>query len=183
MNFLNHLLLINKFQLNEQKDISGLPEATISELRKNITDGAKDTNQQWANALELVHKAYEVAGVQRPTPDMKSAWKQYEENIQYAVEQLSKYRGIEGDWRMSASIFHEAMEKKPKFRISTIGSNFGECYTCCAKSMDDIIDCIKKKNTDLYDIEVNQLSPQKAQLKFSKWGINKNYKVDIEQII
>ena len=44
----------------------------------------------WANALDLVHRAYHVAEVDRPLPAMKTAWKQYQELITFAVEQLQQ---------------------------------------------------------------------------------------------
>jgi len=178
MKFLTNLLVVE-----QKEDSTGLPDSIISEIRKNIVKGAKDTEQKWANALELVHKSYEVAGVERPHPDMKSAWRQYEENIQYAVEQLAKFRGLDADWRMSSRIFHEAMQKKNTFRVAVIGGDYGDGYTVSAKSLDDVIDSIKAKNRDLFDIEIKQDSPQKARLLFSKWGIRKNYRLEIEQII
>lgn len=89
-----------------------LPQSTMDKIKKLIRDGArpnKETGQfePWGNALHLVHKAYEVAGVQRPTPDMPDLWKQYEENIQIAVKELSKERGIDGQWRMTAHDTHD----------------------------------------------------------------------------
>ena len=109
-----------KALLNEEENGENGDEATnklsdyqMDVIQKNIRTGAKpdkDTGQfqNWANALHLVHKAYEVAQIQRPTPDMKELWKQYEENIKYAVEELAKTRGIDGEWRMSA---HELRDK------------------------------------------------------------------------
>ena len=44
-------------QINEDDDPEMLPPDVMSELQKNIRDGAKDVQQKWANALELVHKA------------------------------------------------------------------------------------------------------------------------------
>jgi hypothetical protein len=154
----------------------------MSELQKNIRDGAQDTEQKWANALHLVHKAYEVAGIQRPEPNMGAAWKQYEENIQYAVEQLAKYRGMDGDWRMSSHVFREAMERRTTFRISSEGSKSKDTYQVQAKSLDDIIDSINTKNTDMYDIEVKKADDgRSATLLFSKYGIKKNYRLKIQQ--
>lgn len=89
-----------------------LNDHQVDVIKKNIRTGCKPDKetgqfQPWANALHLVHKAYEVAGIQRPTPDMKELWKQYEEIIKFAVEELSKTRGIDGDWRMSAHDLHD----------------------------------------------------------------------------
>lgn len=108
--------LLREAQVDDLTSRSEQPNAlthdAMDHIQKLIRDGTKidketGTYQPWANALHLVHKAYSVAGVQRPTPDMEELWKQYEENIQYAVKQLSKTRGLHGDWRMSASEYHK----------------------------------------------------------------------------
>ena len=82
-----------------EKALDELTPDVIKQLQKKITEGAKDTSQKWANALELVQKAYSVVGVQRPTPDMRTAWDQYEDMIAFAVKQLAKFRGVDADWR------------------------------------------------------------------------------------
>jgi len=170
-------LLTDLYNLTEGDDLSTLPEDTINELRKNITEGAKDQAQKWANALELVHKAYEVAAVQRPTPDMRSAWKQYEENLQFAVEQLAKFRGIDGDWRMSSSVFHEALANQNTFKVTD--SN-GEVNMVQAKSIDDIVDSLKEGNG--FDVQRKNSMSGDVKLVFSKYGIRKNYNVSIKKV-
>lgn len=99
-------------------DLSELQPKIIDDLEKNIRVGAKDLTKKWLNALELVHYAYDTGyegttldpegkkqkvqhPIQRPTPQMKGGWEQYETLIKYAVEQLAKNRGIKGDWRSS----------------------------------------------------------------------------------
>ena len=93
-------------------DRGNVPIDIQDKLRKLIRQGAqpnKETGEfePWSNALHLVHKAYQVGGIQRPTPDMKDLWKQYEENIEVAVKELSKERGMDGGWRMSAADLHD----------------------------------------------------------------------------
>lgn len=102
----------------EKTDMSELPPEIIKDLEGNIRKGARDLAQKWANALELVHKAYEVGyksetvdaegkkqkihkPIERPTPQMTGGWKQYEDLIKYAVEQLAKSRGLDDDWRFT----------------------------------------------------------------------------------
>ena len=92
--------------LLEQDDMSALDPTQIGELKKKIREGAKDVAQKWSSALELVHKAYDVLSIQRPTPGMSAGWKQYTDLITFAVKQLSDTRGIEADWRMSAPSAH-----------------------------------------------------------------------------
>lgn len=175
-------LLTDLLTIAEGKDLTELPHDAMSEIQKNIRDGAKDVDQTWANALHLVQKAYEVAGTQRPDPGMQAAWKQYEENIEYAVQQLAKYRGMDGDWRMSAHIFHEAMAKQMTFRVSSEGKKNKDTYQVQAKSLDDILNSIHDRNTDMYDIDVKKSDDGlSATLLFSKFGIKKNYRLKIQQ--
>lgn len=110
------LSLVQFLQLNEQDEdqITLLPDAIVAEIKKNITAGAKDLQQKWKNALELVHKGYQVANVRRPTPDQKGGWTQYEAMIKHAVKQLSATRGINGDWRMSSVLIKEQSDGKQK---------------------------------------------------------------------
>jgi len=177
MKFLTDLLTVA-----EGKDLTELPYDAMNEIQGNIRDGAKDLDQSWANALHLVQKAYEVAGIQRPDPSMAAAWKQYEQNIEYSVQQLAKYRGMDADWRMSAHIFHEAMSKKLTFRVSSEGQKSKDTYQVQAKSLDDILDSIHGQNTDMYDIDVKKANDGlSAVLLFSKFGIKKNYRLKIQQ--
>lgn len=121
-------------------DLSALPEDVISEIKKLIRDGASDRSKKWANALELVHAAYKAAAVQRPTPDMESAWKQYEEMISYAIDQLAKYRGIDGDWRMTSLTMTEQAEGN--YIVAEL-----ENRTVNIKgTVNDIIRSLKRKN-------------------------------------
>ena len=168
-------------QINEDDDPEMLPPDVMSELQKNIRDGAKDVQQKWANALELVHKAYEVAGVERPTPDMRKSWKQYEENLTYAVQQLAKFRGMDGDWRMSSAIFYEALEAKPKkFRVTYFGEEGGDGKTVEAHDIDEVIATLSQN--DGYDAKVHKHSDNEARISFSRWGIKKNGHVEIRRI-
>ena len=68
-----------------------IPYDTNMEIRKCIKMGANDQNSQWlGGALELVHRAYKEINVERPTPSMRGAWNQYEENIAFAVSELQR---------------------------------------------------------------------------------------------
>lgn len=174
--------LINSSIINEEDDPEVLPPDVMSELQKNIRDGAKDIQQKWANALELVHKAYEVAGVERPTPDLRKAWKQYEENMTYAVQQLGKFRGMDADWRMTSMMFTEALEAKKKlFRVSYHGEEGGGGHSVEANTIDDVINQLKEH--DHYDIKVTKHSDNEARLSFSKWGIRKNGHIEIRRVV
>lgn len=139
LTFIGHLIA-------ESDDPTLLPEMVIGELKSNIRKGAKDLEQKWKNALELVHKAYHVSNVQLPTPTKKGAWKQYEELIRFGVQQLSATRGIKGEWRTSSVLVREAQDQnhigKRRYFIEIPGERAQEVD---AANMDEIIEAISNK--------------------------------------
>lgn len=180
MDLLKNLLKTN---LNEGDDLDALPPDVMSEVQKNIRDGAKDIEQKWANALELVHKAYEVAGIERPTPDLRNAWKQYEENLTYAVKQLAKYRGMEGDWRTTSMVFTEAalQPKQKTFRVTYSGPHSGEGSTVLANSIDEVVHELTHSEHG-FDAKVHKTANE-AHITFSKWGIKKGGTVTVRRVV
>jgi hypothetical protein len=90
-----------------EEDLSNaVPYKQMTQVKKLIKKGAMDDEHTWANALDLVHRAYEVASVQRPTPSMEDAWAQYEEAIEYAVKELQKAtdKGVRDDsWKSQST--------------------------------------------------------------------------------
>lgn len=180
MDLLKNLLNTN---LNEGDDLDALPPDVVSEIQKNIRDGAKDVEQKWANALELVQKAYEVSGIERPTPDLRNAWKQYEENLTYAVKQLAKYRGMDGDWRTTSMVFTEAalQPKQKTFRVSYSGPQSGEGSTVLADSIDEVIDELTHSDHG-FDSKVHKTANE-AHITFSKWGIKKGGTITIRRVV
>lgn len=178
MRFLNDML-----NLSEGNNLDELPEAVLSEIKKNIRNGAKDTDQKWSNALELTQKAYDVAGVQRPTPDMKNAWKQYEQMLEFAVQQLANFRGLKGDWRMSSAVFHEALQPKMRFVVRLTDTNAAVTYQTEEKSLHELIDYIMSQDKSGYEIKV-KYAPDglSATLQFFQYGVRVKYRVDITQL-
>lgn len=87
--------------------LTTLPEMIVSEIQKLINQGARDLNQQWADAAELVNTAYHVSNIRRPNPDQKGAWNQYTKLLAYGVNALHKARGPKGDWRSSEVMYAE----------------------------------------------------------------------------
>lgn len=167
-------LLKDMMGVQEGSDLSRLPPDVMSAIKSKIRKGAGDFEQKWANALELVHKAYEVEGAQRPTPDMDAAWKQYEENLQYAVQQLASARGMDDDWRMSSSIFHEAMKPKQQYRVHVDDDSY-------IVESDDVVSVITSLSESIPNHETSyEAKDGKYVLTFSKWGIKHNTKVTVE---
>jgi hypothetical protein len=87
-----------------------LPSSVVGEISGLVKKGAKDLAQAWKNAVELVHTAYHVANVKRPTPDQKGAWKQYEDLLRDGVKALADTRGLSGNWRLSKTAFAEGIQ-------------------------------------------------------------------------
>jgi hypothetical protein len=166
-------------------DLSIVPEDAIKDIKKNIRDGAADLEQDWANAMELTHKAYSVAGVERPTPSERSAWTQYEEMLQLAVNELADARKLSKDksWRMSSTVFKEAMEPRIKVRIVELGDGKGKGWTTEAKNLDEIIEMVRKQAGERgYDMDVSDGDDGKKVCTFSEYGIKRNYRVTLQRL-
>lgn len=177
MNLLQDLLVLSE----ASDDLSKLPKDVMQAVKQNIRKGAENLDQKWANALELVHKAYEIEGIQRPSPSMDSAWKQYEENLQYAVQQLASNRGMEDDWRMSSSMFHEALKGQEKFQVTLQENGDRSIYLLEATNINDVISHVRE-NIGEGDVNVTNQTPTEARIRFAKWGIRRNLRVDIKRV-
>jgi hypothetical protein len=181
MNLLQNLY---EFSKGGKEDLSVVPEDAIKDIKKNIKDGAADLEQDWANALELVQKAYRVAGVERPTPSERGGWQQYEEMIQLAVNELAEARKMtKSDWRMSSKIFKEAMEPKIRVRVYELGEKRGKGHTVEAKNMEEVIEMIRKQAGGKgYEMEVNDHEDGSRTCSFLQHGVKKNYKVKLNRL-
>lgn len=85
---------------------TAIRHSLMEKIRKLIRKGARDEEARWPSALDLVHQAYKMAGVDRPVPSMEEAWSQYEEVIQFAVDELANAteKGIRDDsWKTTST--------------------------------------------------------------------------------
>ncbi len=173
-----------KEYLQEKEDMSTLPPDVLDQLEKLIRDGAKNAEEQWSNALELVHKAYQVGQAERPTPDMDGGWKQYEGCISLAVRELTKHRGIDGDWRMSSHIFHEAAGKgePKKYEITSTVDDLPIVGQVTADSIEDILGPIMKFNITGHDLEFKHRSPNHCCVHLHKNGKRTGDKITVKEI-
>ena len=105
-------------------DLTLLPDKVINEIKKMIKKGAVDLEQKWVNALELLHTAYRVANVRRPTPAQKGAWNQYEKLIAFSVRQLAATRGIANAGRTTDVVLKEG--KQSYFIVDIPGAKSSE---------------------------------------------------------
>ena len=93
-------------QLLSEDVTDAIPYDKNMDIRKYIKVAAHDQGTTWFGALELVHRAYKEESVERPNPSMKEAWKQYEENISFAVDQLqdASNKGIRDEsWKQTTA--------------------------------------------------------------------------------
>jgi len=181
MTLLSNLLVL---EASSKEDSSKIDNDAVKELRKNIKDGAQDLEQDWSNALELVHKAYKVAGIERPTPSERSGWTQYEELLQYGVEELADARkGFDSDWRMSSTVFKEAMEKRIKVRVYETSDKKGKGHTVEVKNMEEVIEMVRKQAGEkAYDVDVKEHDPSNCTINFSYQGIKRPYQVKLQRL-
>ena len=108
-------LLSENTDIKQLDKITSLPQMVLSELKKLISQGAKDVTQNWKDALELVNTAYHVANIRRPNPDQRGAWKQYEELLKFGVHALYDSKGSSGDWRAADVMYAESIEDDSLF--------------------------------------------------------------------
>lgn len=147
MNFLREL---NKQQINESGEagLSSIPHDVYNDLENHIRNGAKDMDKEVENALELVKEAYKVENVELPSPSMKEAWKQFSTLIEYATSKLHKYRGIDGDWRLSAYMFREHVETRSTFAATIKNGNSISQSTLYADDKESLIKYLTNELTD-----------------------------------
>jgi len=169
MKFLKQL---NYQALLEMDDMTELPEATVNELKKLIRKGAEQSGK-WSNALDLANKAYKVLGVDIPQNTMPNSWKQYEILIAYAVEQLGKYHGKKGSWRMTADDF---VERGTFAIVLSEGVSDKETTTeimVDAQNIDEIVEFITEEVESMeYEVKPFTIKDE-ALLEFWKHGVIK----------
>jgi len=109
-NTFKQFLLSENTDIKQLEKITSLPQTVISELKKLISQGAKDVAQDWEDALELVNTAYHISNIRRPNPDQRGAWKQYEELLKFGVHALADTRGPSNKWRSSDVMYAESKQ-------------------------------------------------------------------------
>lgn len=100
---------LNAIEESTEKD-TRYPESVMGEISSLIKKGAKDLQQKWKNTFELVHTAFHVANVKRPSYEQKGAWEQYTNMLKVAVKALRDSRGANWDGRSSGVGWHPDME-------------------------------------------------------------------------
>lgn len=167
--------------LSEATDLTELPSDVYHDLEQHIHKGAKDLDKQYANALALVREAYKVEHVELPDPAMKKAWEQFSVLLQYATAKLTRFRGIDGDWRMSSHVFRESTEYGT-FKVIVNNGDSSDSYTVKDADMDSLVSSIQSKISDEYDVKVAKGENGATRLNLSKWRIAQSKHITIKPI-
>lgn len=83
-------------------DQSELPKEKYEAIMRELEELAKDESREFASALAMVHEAYRICDIERPSPSMRGGWDQYEKCIGVAVQYLGKYKP-DGNWRTTTT--------------------------------------------------------------------------------
>jgi len=169
-------------ELNEAEDLSELPYDVMNELENHIRNGAKDMDKQIENALELVKEAYRVENVELPNPALKKAWDQFSKLIEYATQNLLKYRGIDGDWRMSTYMFREAVEKQKTFAVTVKKGDFISQTKLYSPDKESLIKYLTDELTDEELSPVLSEEGNQMQLKLRRMGVNQDLTITLTEI-
>jgi len=87
-----------KIVFKETDGVSPFPENTVSALKKEISNLARDLEQEWDSVQTLLTAAYENLDVPQPQAYQKDRWYQHIDLINHATEQLYKSRGLKASW-------------------------------------------------------------------------------------
>jgi hypothetical protein len=114
---------------------------------------------------------------------MDSAWKQYEEMIQYAVQQLSRERGIDGSWRMSAAMFHEAYSPIKRVKVTLKDKGYSEILVLETRNLKSLIDGIINVHKGAYESKVRNCGEHGKVISFYQNNIRTNFRVIVEPLV
>lgn len=180
MSFLKELSRINR--LDEADDLSELPYDVYNELENHIRNGAKDMDKEIENALELVKEAYKVENVELPTPAMKKAWEQFSQLLEYATTNLHKYRGIDGDWRMSAYMYRESVENDMRYAVTIKNGDSVEQSTVNTPTKESLIEYLTDTLTDGELTPVITEEGNQVRIGFRRMNVRQTLTVTLTEI-
>jgi hypothetical protein len=74
------------------------PKDTITAIKKRINVFSKDLKMEWDSPIELLDAVLLELKIPKPLAFLKDRWKQYEELIEFTIENLYDSRGASGNW-------------------------------------------------------------------------------------
>jgi hypothetical protein len=87
-----------KIVFRETNPQEPFPKDTITAIKKRINVFAKDLTTEWDSAIEMLDAVLTELKVPKPPAYLKERWKQYQELIEFTVENLHDARGFGGNW-------------------------------------------------------------------------------------
>lgn len=87
----------NEIQFKDKEPNKPLPELIFNKIKRKIRDGAKDYDQEWDNAMDLVDWSLKELNIDKPLAS-NPRWSQYLDLIKEAVKELHKTRGDNFRW-------------------------------------------------------------------------------------
>jgi hypothetical protein len=70
----------------------------MTAIKKRINVFAKDLTMDWDNAIEMLDAVLVELNVPKPLAHLKERWKQYQDLIEFAIENMHEARGFGGHW-------------------------------------------------------------------------------------
>lgn len=166
--------------LSEAKDMTELPYDVFNDLQKHIHKGAKDLDKKITNALDLVKEAYKVENVDLPEPSMKKAWGQLETLITYATQKLTKFRGIDGDWRISAYRVVESIANLKEYSFKIKVGDSVEYGSTEADTIEEVVEEITAQfQNDSINVKLRESDEGLQILEFYRMHIKQPMSVEI----
>ena len=134
------------------------------------------------NALELVKEAYKVENVELPQPALKKAWDQFSKLLEYATAKLFKYRGIDGDWRMSSYMFREHIEARKTFAVTIKNGDDVKQTTMYADDRPSMIKYITDSLTDGELTPIVTEEGNQVRISFRRMNVKQGLLVTLTEI-
>lgn len=89
----------NEIQFKDTEPRKPLPDLIYNKIKRKVRDGAKDYDQEWNNAMDLVDWSLEELNINKPLAS-DPRWSQYLDLIKEAVKELHKARGDKFRWKL-----------------------------------------------------------------------------------
>ena len=87
-----------KIVFKETNPQNEFPKDTITAIKKRINVYTKDLTMNWDNAAEMLDAVMLELKVPKPTANLFKRWKQWDELLEFSVQNLADARGIDGPW-------------------------------------------------------------------------------------
>jgi len=87
-----------KMVFKETDPQAPFPKDTMTAIKKRVNVFAKNLKMEWDTAVEMLDAVMSELKVPKPSAHLKERWSQYQELIEFSVENMHEARGFEGHW-------------------------------------------------------------------------------------